>query len=103
MIRVIIERQIAETLEAAYEQRARSVLQQAVEVPGFISGESLKNSNNPNHRVILSTWRSAADWYRWYQSQERRSMMAELNPMLDGQERIMILEHAENPRGPDLS
>jgi len=97
MIRVIIERQIAESLEGAYEQRARSVLQQAVEVPGFISGESLKGMNNPNHRVILSTWRSTADWYRWYQSPQRRAMMTDLAPMLDGQERIMVLEHADHP------
>lgn len=97
MIRVIIERQIAETLEGIYEQRARSVLQQAVEVPGFISGESLKGTNNANHRVILSSWRSVADWYRWYQSPQRRAMMADLAPMLDGQERIMVLEHADHP------
>lgn len=100
MIRVIIERQIAESLEDAYEQRARSVLQQAVEVPGFISGESLKGANNPNHRVILSTWNSAADWYRWYQSAHRRAMMADLSPMLDGDERILVLEHADNPPRP---
>lgn len=97
MIRVIIERQVAESLEDIYEQRARSVLQQAVEVPGFISGESLQDVNNPNHRLILSTWRSAADWYRWYQSPERRAMLAELTPMIDGQERIMIFEHADHP------
>ena len=38
MIRVLIERHIAETLEAAYEERSRKVLQQAVSAPGSIQG-----------------------------------------------------------------
>ncbi len=47
MIRVLIERQIAETLESAYEDRARKVLQQAVSAPGFISGETLVDCRDP--------------------------------------------------------
>lgn len=93
MIRVIIERQIAESLEEIYDERARSSLRKAVDIPGFISGESLRGSDNPNHRVVLSTWRSANHWHRWHNSPERRAMMAQIRPMLEGDERIIVLEH----------
>ena len=68
MIRVLIERHIAESLEAAYEERSRKILQRAVAAPGFISGETLVDSRDPNHRFTLANWRSAADWERWFHS-----------------------------------
>ncbi|MFD2230492.1 antibiotic biosynthesis monooxygenase family protein [Alkalimarinus sediminis] len=94
MIRVIIERHIAETLETTYEQAAKNTLQEAVSADGFISGESLRNANDPNHRLILSNWRSVQDWHRWFASEERKEMMNVLNPMLETEEKITILEQA---------
>lgn len=94
MIRVLIERHIAETLEDAYEERARRVLQQAVSAPGFISGETLADSHDPNHRITLANWRSEADWDRWYHSEERREFMAELVPMMDSNETITVLQQS---------
>ncbi|MCG8612275.1 MAG: antibiotic biosynthesis monooxygenase, partial [Pseudomonadales bacterium] len=78
MIRVIIERHIADTLEIPYEETARKTIQLAVQASGFVSGESLKNAFDPNHRVILSTWRSVQDWQRWSQSDERKAMLDQL-------------------------
>ena len=94
MIRVIIERQIAQEMERTYEEHARQALKNAIEIPGFFSGESLKDERDPNHRVILSSWRSAADWYRWQGSPERREMMARIRPMLETDERIVVLDYA---------
>ncbi len=94
MIRVIIERHIAHTLETTYEQAAKNTLQQAVSADGFISGESLINANDANHRLILSNWRSVQDWHQWFQSEERKEMMNILNPILETEEKITILEQA---------
>lgn len=91
MIRVLIERHIAETLESAYEERSRKILQRAVAAPGFISGETLVDARDPNHRFTLANWRSTADWERWYHSAERRGQLVEIAPMLDQDERITIL------------
>jgi heme-degrading monooxygenase HmoA len=92
MIRVIIERSIAETLEANYEDTAKQTLQKAIKAPGFISGESLKDITNPLHRVILCNWRSIQDWQAWQQSHERKEMMDKLNLMLDKEEKITVLD-----------
>lgn len=94
MIRVIIERHIAHTLETTYETVAKNTLQKAVSADGFISGESLRNANDANHRLILSNWRSIQDWHRWYSSEQRKEMMNELNPILETEEKITILEQA---------
>ena len=92
MIRVIIDRHIAETLEGPYEQVARKILQRAFQAPGFISGESRKNARDPNHRVIISNWRSEQDWNQWYNSPMRKDMTAELQPMLESEEKVTVLE-----------
>lgn len=94
MIRVIIERYIAESMESTYDEQARQALRNAIDIPGFISGESLKDDRNPRHRVILSTWRSAADWYRWYDSPERREKLSRIRPLLETDEHVTVLEYA---------
>lgn len=93
MIRVIIERHIADDLTEHYEEAARNTLQQAMSAHGFISGEALYDTTNPSHRYVIVTYRTIQDWQRWYRSSERQEMMAAIHPMLETEEKITILEH----------
>jgi len=93
MIRVIIERHIADGLAEHYDKAARDTLQKAMQAHGFISGESLHNTYDENHRVVLATYRNISDWQRWAASRERKEMMEALMPMLQTDEKITILEH----------
>lgn len=60
---------------------------------GFISGEALQNSYDSNHRVVIATYRTLQDWQRWHGSAERQAIMAQMMPMLEGEEKITVLEH----------
>jgi len=93
MIRVIIERHIADDLGVHYEKAARETLQLAMQAHGFISGEALKNTGDPSHRVVIATYRTLQDWQRWARSSERQEMMATINPMLETEEKVTVLEH----------
>ncbi len=93
MIRVLIERHIADGLADLYEEAARATLVQAMQAHGFISGESLHDTQNPDHRIVLATYRTLQDWQRWARSAERQEMMAAINPMLTREEKITLLEH----------
>lgn len=93
MIRVIIERHIADDLAEHYEEAARNTLQQAMNAHGFISGEALHNANDANHRYVIVTYRTIQDWQHWYSSNERKEMMEAIHPMLETDEKITILEH----------
>jgi heme-degrading monooxygenase HmoA len=93
MIRVLIERHIADDLAEHYEKAARNTLQQAMQAHGFISGESLKNSNDHNHRIVMATFRTLQDWQRWHFSEARKQIMEAIMPMLESEEKITILEH----------
>lgn len=93
MIRVLIERHIADGLIDHYEKAARDTLVRAMQAHGFISGEALHDIDDPEHRVILATYRTLADWQRWARSPDRQEMMAAIGPMLKTEEKITILEH----------
>jgi heme-degrading monooxygenase HmoA len=92
MIRVIIDRHIAETLEANYEDAALEILSASVKAPGFISGESLCDLDDPRHRIVLCKWRSRLDWDNWNASPERKSLMGKLTLMLDRNESVSLLD-----------
>ena len=93
MIHVMIERHIADGLLPTYEELSRKALQRTYMVHGFISGESLANTSDINHRFVLCKWRSQQDWNRWYQSPERMELMNSIAPVLSAPEKILVLEN----------
>jgi len=93
MIHVLIERRIADGMETTYEAAAKDTLHQAYHAEGFINGETFYNMQQPNHRYVLSKWRSILDWKRWQSSDARKGTMNKLNPILDGGEKITLLEN----------
>ena len=92
MIRVLIERRIAEGLADYYDKTIKRTVSAVVAAPGCISGESLKDSNNVNRRIVMSKWESMEDWQSWYRSDARRNVIAEITPMLEEREKITLLE-----------
>ncbi len=93
MIRVLIERHVADELGTHYDQAARETLQLAMQAHGFISGEALRNAHDTNHRIVIATYRTLQDWQRWAGSAERQEMMDRINPMLESEEKVTIFEH----------
>lgn len=93
MIHVLIERHIADGMEATYEQTARSTLHHAFKAPGFISGETFQDLDNPLRRFVLCKFRTARDWHTWADSDERRHLLNLINPTLAEAERITLLEN----------
>ncbi|EAR61697.1 antibiotic biosynthesis monooxygenase family protein [Neptuniibacter caesariensis] len=93
MIRVLIERHIADDLGHHYDKAARETMQMAMQAHGYISGEALQNAYDPNHRLVVATYRTLQDWQRWHSSSERLEMMATINPMLETEEKITVFEH----------
>lgn len=92
MIRVLIERHIAEGLEEYYDSTIKRTVSTVIKAPGCISGESLKDSRNPNRRIVMSKWISIEHWDNWFRSDERRKVISEVTPMLEDSEKVTVLE-----------
>ena len=67
--------------------------QTAMNSHGFISGESLQDLVDPNHRIIFANYRTLQDWQYWHHSTERKEIMELLRPMLVEDEKITLMEH----------
>ena len=92
MIRVLIERIDATGLEHYYDSTIKRTVSSVIKAPGCISGESLVDAANPSRRYVMSKWRTKQDWENWLHSDQRRQVVSEITPMLEGREKITILE-----------
>jgi len=43
----------------------------ALSQPGYISGETLCNVDNPEECIVVSRWETVEDWQRWVRSRDR--------------------------------
>ena len=93
MIHVVIERQVAEGMLSTYEQLLKTALQRTFVVHGFISGETFEDIKDENHRILVCKWRSERDWQRWFRSEERKSLISAMMPVLAMEEKVTLLKN----------
>ncbi len=54
----------------------------AREQPGYIGGETLRNTDSPEEYMVISTWQTADDWKSWQQSRERRELQGQVDSLI---------------------
>ena len=99
MIRVIIEREIAEGLEQFYEAAIADLLDVMSGEPGYLSGESLVEIHRPNHYVVVTRWSNEDAWNRWFHSPRRQELQGEIRPFLQNDEKLTLLRQLKYHRG----
>ncbi len=100
MIRVIIDRYIAEGLEAPYEKAVEGLLNAMTAAPGYISGESLVEPSKPNHYVVIARWTTESAWNGWFHSKERKKMLSTITPFLQTDDKFTVLKQLAYHRNP---
>ena len=95
MIRVLIERQIKDGCFGDYLELIRKARKQATAVSGFIAGELLQEKDKPSHAVIISSWETIDAWQDWAVSEERKTVLESMSPLLECDEKVMVLESSQ--------
>ncbi len=90
-VKVVIERRVLPGQERRALEVMRTLRVRCLEEPGYISGETLRDSEDAHNLVVISTWFGLMDWRRWHQSETRRALESQLRPMLAGPERARVL------------
>jgi heme-degrading monooxygenase HmoA len=54
----------------------------AKEQPGYISGETLRSTENPEDFLVISKWETAEDWEKWLKSKERRDLQGSVDSLI---------------------
>ena len=92
MIKVIIERTVAEGLEIHYEKAISELLNVMTSAPGYISGESLVDAAHSNHYVVIARWSAEGAWTKWFHSEDRKRVLTAIAPFLQIDEKCTVLK-----------
>ena len=92
MIRVVIERRLAEAGDETIEKIMRDLRREAIHSAGYVTGETLRNIADPHHFLIISTWRSRSEWETWAASEMRQRIEDQIRLLLAEPEKITVCE-----------
>ena len=92
MIKVIIERQVAEGLESHYEKAVSELLNVMTSAPGYISGESLVDAKCSNRYLVIAKWTTETAWSQWFHSGDRKRLTNAIAPFLQTDEKFTVLK-----------
>jgi heme oxygenase (mycobilin-producing) len=90
-VKVLIERRVLPGQERKALELLRSLRARCLDEPGYISGETLRDSEDPHLIVVISTWFGLMDWRRWHSSAERKQFESNLRALLASPERVRVL------------
>ncbi|MBL4608782.1 MAG: hypothetical protein JKY01_13280 [Pseudomonadales bacterium] len=94
MIKVLIERRVIPELDDLYRKLSKDTLLEAGKVPGFVTGEALKDCHNSTYYYVISTWKSEVFWNKWLHSEQRKYLSAQIRHVLERDESYTLLQPA---------
>ncbi len=105
MVRVLIERKLKKREHIS--KLLQNIRIAVREQPGFISSETLVNTEDNSEIMILSTWSNVESWNKWKASQQRVAIDREIDLLLEQAQIIKTyeilspeeIEYLEDPEG----
>jgi len=90
MVKVMLERKIVGKNVAEIVRLLRQLRVQAMQQPGYISGETLHAVDDPNYYLVISTWESLEHWQKWFKNPTREKLAAEIDSFLEAPTRQRV-------------
>jgi len=82
LAKILIKRKIPQDLQKRLLPVLTQLREKVVAQPGYISGETLRNFEDPEDYLVISTWRSVENWQAWLNSPERKALHREIEELL---------------------
>ncbi len=73
LVKVFIKRQVQKGKEMEFLALLKKIRLDAMKYEGYISGETLISTDDPQNVMIVSTWQSITNWEAWKKSKERKT------------------------------
>ena len=81
-IKIVIQRRVARDKEAELLPLLIQLRALATAQPGYISGETLRNVNDPEEYLVISTWQSLDKWNAWLATRQRTEIQEKMDQLL---------------------
>ncbi|MBT8342874.1 MAG: antibiotic biosynthesis monooxygenase [Desulfatitalea sp.] len=92
-IKVLINRSVPEGKAKEMIPLFRRMRALAMSQDGYISGETLRNMDNPEEFLVISSWQSSDAWTEWLNSGNRQEIQNEIDALLGGQTRYEVYHY----------
>ena len=92
-VKILIKRTVPNDKEKELMPLLKALRNLGVNQPGYISGETLKNVENPNELLVISTWQSAAEWNNWVRNDQRRELQDQIDFLLQARTEYNIFDY----------
>ncbi len=90
MVKVIVQRRVKK-LEDVWSL-LRQLRVEAIHHPGYISGETLQQKDDPSTIITISSWVNMDSWSSWEKSPKRSEMYKKIEPFLTEKPKVMVYE-----------
>ena len=81
--KVIIKRQVTKGKEQDFFNVLKEMRIHAMDQKGYITGETLIGTKDQNKVVVISKWESPEDWDAWQNSDQKKTINAKMEKLLD--------------------
>ena len=81
-VRVMMKRSVSEEKLDALRGLLDRLRLEAMDQPGYVSGETLKRIDQPGVRLVISKWKSMREWQMWFDSPKRRALQDQIDELL---------------------
>lgn len=83
IVKVMIKREVTEGKEKEFFLQLKILRFHAMDQKGYISGETLINTENTKMVVVIGTWETIEDWNGWKKNEKRIKLDSGINALLD--------------------
>jgi len=72
--KILIKRRFKKGKQKEIIALLRELRSGALHQPGYISGETLSSSEDPQILMVIGTWQDMENWYKWKQNNTRQTL-----------------------------
>ena len=72
--KIIIKRKFVKGKQKEIIALLRELRSIALQQPGYISGETLTSSDDPQMLVVIGTWQNMESWHNWKENNTRKTL-----------------------------
>ena len=92
-VKVLIKRKVPDAKARKIIPLFRKMRALAMNQEGYISGETLRNMDDAEEFLVISSWQSYDDWDRWLKSAERQGIQDQIDELLGGHTHYQIFHY----------
>ena len=93
-VKIIIKRIIPRKIEKELMPLLKQLRNLGVNQQGYVSGETLKNIDDPDEFIVISTWQSAEQWQAWVQHEKRKELRNQIDLLTEGETEYRMYTYA---------